>query len=323
VGFVQEFLRGSVPVLLGLSIPVLCTLLWFAHIHDSGALLYTSFTYPARVVSELPQQDRSGTLLLSLQWFAGNFAPLLALGFVGASLALSSCVDVFVINLVLWIIAGFVVILLQKYSWWEYHFFLLLVPLGILSVKALDECWGKLAQGLTVSRRQRWLVVVFLLLLFSPVLDSWAMLGFRLAHHRFALSPDDRLRFQARLNPVYATVSKEVGFLLRSDSLRGDIFVFGDPRYYYLAHRNQAVAINGAMPELLLPQQWRELTAELAAAEPPYIYVAADQVDFQESRAPEILQFINEKYSILHSNDVGTWYILRASNANPSNANQR
>ena len=180
-GLASELLRGCWPILMGALLPLLVVLCLFASLHDVGPLLYTAFTYPLQVMTELPKEDRIGTLLTGLQWFLGNFAPLLALGFIGAWLSLVRCRDVMSVNLVLWVVVGVFVILLQRYSWWDYHYLLVLVPLGILSAKGVEGAWERLPPGHIPARAwsERVFVLVALLLLFSPVLDSWAMLGLR------------------------------------------------------------------------------------------------------------------------------------------------
>jgi hypothetical protein len=310
--FAGELLHGILPILMGALIPALVVLLWFARMNDLGPLLYTTFKYPLLVARELPKLDRTGALLTGFQWFLGNFAPLVALGFVGGWLAFVRSADLMTINLGLWVVVGFGLILLQRYSWWEYHYFLLLVPLSILTVKAIEIVWDALRARRAVSRspREQLAFAIFLTMLFSPVLDSWTMLGLRLARHKFALAPAERLRFQRSLNPAYESATTSVAFLSQQSSLPGDIFVFGSPVYYRMAGRNQAVAIVGSMPDLLLPEQWTELKEQLAKALPPYIYVADDQVEFQKTRAPGMVQFINNNYRFLHTDCAGTWYIL-------------
>ena len=313
-----EFLNSAWPVLIGVFLPLLAVVGWFALRHNLNPLLYAWFIYPLKVAAELPKMDRSGTLLNSLQWFFGNFASLLMLGFIGAWAALSRRRDVMTITLVLWVVAASFVILIQKYSWWEYHYFLLLIPLGILAGKGIEQIWefGRAAKGSPEGfalddRRRRLVFALALAFLFSPILDSWAMLGLRLARHSFAITTENRLKFQEGVNPFYASVAEDVTFLSQPGAAQGDIFIFGDPRYYYLSGRNQAIAQNGANPDIMLPGQWREMETQLAQARPPYVYVATDQVEIQRAHAPALLQFLGQNYQALRTRESGTWYVRR------------
>ena len=137
------------------------------------------------------------------------------------------------------------------------------------------------------------------------------MLGLRLVRHGFAISTENRLRFQEGVSPVYASVADDVKFLSQPGAAQGDIFVFGDPRYYYLSGRNQAIAQNGANPDIMLPGQWRDMETQLAQARPPYVYMASDQVDIQRAHAPGLLQFLSQNYQTLRTRESGTWYVRR------------
>ncbi len=302
-----------VPICLGLLISIGLTVAYFARIHDLANLIYATWDFPREAARELPWKQRIGQLLVGFQWFLDRFAPLLALGFVGAWASLRRSRDPLTINLVLWLGAGLFVIILQRYSWWDYHYMLLFVPLGILASKGIEVLWIHLRDSGTFLARPhlRFALVAALVLLFSPIASSWAMEALQLAHHHFALSADDRIKLQGKIDSYYATAHEEVGFLLLPDSLPGDIFVFGDPVFYLMSERNQAIPFNGWSPDTLLREQWKAVEKDLARAQPPYIFVARD---FEIS--PAVIQLIGRKYDVLHTSPDGVWYILREAKRN-------
>lgn len=306
-------------ILIGAFLPALAVFLWFLEAHSVRSLMYASFVYPFEAIRQLQPQQRTGTLVLSLQWFISSFAALIALAFSTAYMTIAKHKDIFSLNLVVWIVVGFGVIMIQRYSWWEYHFFILLTPLGILATKAIDDAWiaitalvNSRAFGFTSRLRTRRIVFTSCVtLLFSPVLGSSAVLSMYLIRHHFARTEKDRITFQGKVNPVYQIIGTDVSFLSDQNSLKGDIFVFGDPRYYYLAGRDQAIPLNGDNPEIMIPEQWMQMEQDLARTLPVYVYLS-DYLSGDQSRyAHAIVTIINEHYEPLRRSATGTWYMAR------------
>jgi hypothetical protein len=71
-----------------------------------------------------------------------------------------------------------------------------------------------------------------------------------------------------------------------------------------------AVAINGWSPEVLLPDQWATLLADLETSRPVYIFVQHQQVPMIRDRGPEFLAFVEDHYIALSESEIGTWYEL-------------
>ncbi|MFX0201267.1 MAG: hypothetical protein ACFFCW_34550 [Candidatus Hodarchaeota archaeon] len=311
----QEKLRAALiriggPIMSGVLSPLLIALAYFAWHKALNILYLTSFEYPVRMVNEISYPGKIQTLIQGLQFFIYNFAPLMALGFIGAYTSLNRRIDLLTLNLVLWVVLGLGVILLQRLSWWEYHYFLLFVPLGILGAKGLDFLWRNLKTigPLITSRRGSTIVAISLALLFTPVFGALGIKALYLTTHGFALKREQRLKFQAKINDTFRALLAEVKFLSEENYLSGDIYVFGDPLVYFLSGRGQAVPIHGWAAEFFLPEQWIQLKEQLAEALPPYIFVATSYLDLVLKRSPG--QLIQEKYRVLHKSDVGVWYVL-------------
>jgi hypothetical protein len=311
--FFSTLIRISVPVVLGMAAPLLIVLGYFASNNTVGLLYWTFFEYPAQLMRDPPYTN---PVINGLRWLVSQFTPLLVLGFVGAFISLTNPRDrLLTLNFLLWSVVGLVVILLQRFSRWEYHYLLLFVPLGILSVKALDILWEQMkAFGPRVnSWGSRMAVIVGLVLLFSPVLNSLAKKSLDLARHGFALTREQRLQYHRSSSSAYLEALAEVRFLSEPGSLPGDIYIFGDPTYYLLSGRHQAIALNGWGPELWLPSQSMRLTAQLSQACPPYIFNGMGNLISE--RSPGTARFIEDNYRALRTSKQGVWYVLKENGA--------
>jgi hypothetical protein len=311
----KAIIRIGMPTLAGMLLPLAIVLVYFAWFGTLGLLKYTYFEYPSRAMAELPGR-RIGSLASSMLWFLGSFTPLTALAFVWAYATLSKrrgllAAPLIFINLVLWLILGLCVIVVQRLSWWDYHYMLLLVPLGILAAKGLDILWAQTKEAKPTLSSGKGLVGVVLSvgLLFSPFVASLTRKGLYLAYFGLAYGRERRLSYQSEISSSYKTILSEVEFLSKPESLPGDVFIVGNPVYYYLSGRDQAVASNGWMPELYLSEQWNQLIDELSEASPPYIFIASEYVDLVPARSPRTIHFIEENYRVLRSSNAGVWYV--------------
>jgi hypothetical protein len=300
------------PLLCGLMTPLVLMTLYFAYHHAVGELGYALFTYPSQAVTSIqnPVPDR---LINGLKWFLLNFSPLIALSVVGAFRDLRMRFDHFTVGLLLWVVSGLGVILIQKLSWWEYQYMLLFPPLGILAVKGIDAIWSALIKGSVIPgsiRGRRLVAASALLALFSPLLMSLALKGYKLFHYRFALSAGRRSAYQDDLSPAYRAAREDVSLLSGPDSLPGSIFVSGNPVHYLLSGREQAIASNGWMLELFLPEQWRQLEREMSVTHPSYIFVANEYASLINDRSPKFTALLKEHYTVGNQTSSGTWYAL-------------
>jgi hypothetical protein len=316
----STLMRIGVPVTLGMALPLLIVVGYFASNNTLGLLYWTSFTYPAQLMRDPPY---SNSIVGGLRWLITQFAPLMALGCIGAYISLTTRRDrLLTVNLVLWVVLGLGVILLQRFSRWEYHYLLLFVPLGILSTKALDILWEQIKGlgPLTRSRMGRMAGILSLALLFSPVFYSLAVKSRDLAANGFALTREQRLQYQRSSSKAYLDVLEEVGVLSEPGSLPGDIYIIGDPLYYLLSGRNQAIALSGWGPELWLPSQSMRLTEQLTQACPPYIFNAMGNLISERSLGTA--RFIDENYHVLRRSNRGIWYILKGNREHPCGVNR-
>lgn len=159
----KALFRTVLPVVFGLAILLAAVFAYFAR-HDALAVVnYTFFEYPVQAVTAFADRNRLTVLKEGLHWFITTFLPLIILLFVWALAALKGLkasnkslsgglmnrirqMDLTSVNLILWLLAGFGIVLAQRLSWWEYHYLLLLVPLGILAAKGIEALWEQAAR---------------------------------------------------------------------------------------------------------------------------------------------------------------------------------
>lgn len=311
---IKVFARLIVPITLGALVPLVASLIYFAAFDTLAFVNYAYFEYPARAVRELPRVEID-RLINALRWFLAWSAPLIALGFLGACASIYRRKESLYLNLLLWFIIGLGVILIQRLSWWEYHFMLLFVPLGVLATKGLDVVWQALKENVTSfsSSRVRILAALTVALLFVPVMMSLSLKSLAFARAGFTLRKERRLAYQAKISQTYDTALKETAFLAEPNSLPGGIFIGGNPAYYYLSQREQAIASNGWMLELFLPEQWRALNEEISRARPAYILIAPEYIELIPQRSPETQALLDANYRVLRRTNAGVWYELRSA----------
>ena len=318
----RQFFRCSFPVVLGVLAPLLLVCAYFAWRGGLNDLYFTSFVWPVRALG-MPLAG-PGRFHTGMEFFIDGFAPLLALGFLGAWWSWRQRVDIVTINLLLWIVVGAAAILIQRRSWWPYHYMLLFVPLGILGTRGVECLW----QQLQVSRvaefaNQRRRALMFaLILLFSPVIYPIFTDTLLLAAYRFAATSKWRRDFQKRYaNSQYPGVLAETAFLSKPDSLPGPIYVGGSPLFYFLSGRQPAIALSYGLDDLL-PEQWIAFHKQLTEARPSYLFLYPEFHHWIQTSSPQTLRFIDENYRVLHSSATGTWYVLKGAEASTASEGQ-
>jgi len=302
------FIKANIWIIIGLLVPLLTVLCYFAWNKSLMILVKTFFVYPPLMIEET-QGPGIWRLIDGLKWFIFHFAPVIALAVIGSYISLTSRRDFIKVNLILWIITGFGVILIQRLSWYEYHYFLLFIPFGILACFALDLFWSNLksVEPSGVSWKGIVAVIMSLVVLFSPLLAPYAKRGFQLVHD--VVIQKDLRKYQSRYSKTYADILSDVQFLSKPGSLSGDIYVCGDPRIIFLSGRGQAIPINGWALEIYVPELWEILTKQLIESLPPYIFVDNFYRPIIEKKSQKLFNFIKNNYKMTSKNEEGVWYV--------------
>ena len=305
----KTLVQMGIAIACGISLPLLIVLGYFAHAGSLKLLYQTFIEYPPRIVSELPKPG-IGRLLKGLFWWVTRFAPLISLSGIFVYHTLKRPKDLLTQLLISWLVFGFGSILIQRQNWWPYHYLLLFVPLGLLAGKGIEI-------GLRSPFKGRWrsllwserIVVLSIFLLIALTTVSIPKRGITLAQYNFALTSSDRLAYQSRISSDYAEALQETTFLKQPDSKPGDIYVCGQPLFYYLSGRSQAVPLNAWSLEFFLTEQWSQLRSQLDTARPAYIFVASSYTDLIDQH-PLITDLLTTRYRQIRRSSSGVWYIL-------------
>ena len=307
-------------IAVGAALPLGASAAYFAA-HDALAIAWwTSFVYPVVVLREA-HEPRLHTLYLSARWFVLHWAPVIGAAVVGFARVRRFWSDRFTLGLASWLVLAAGVLLVQRLSYWPYHFLIFIVPLAAFAGPGLGLLGRMLESRWPSAIGRPALAAVLALIAFAPSLGPWAAQALAIARDGFALSPAAFQRELDRSNPggVYPKIRAEVAFLGEPGAIPGAIWVVGNPLYYWLSGRDQAVARNGAsFIDYASAEEWSRITASLEAAKPAYIYVHDEYGAFlpkRRDRAASFLALIGGEYQTVRRSAHGTWYARGAAGA--------
>lgn len=315
--WIVSLLQTIWPLAIGLILPLLPVLIYWYSQGLIDDMVYALITYPPLVVQEKHARPLIG-LGFSMGWFIRQFLPLLLLASAGIYPALRRS-TLLTTQLFVWLVLGFMKLLLQNQSWWTYHFLLLLVPVAvfaalgmqwIVSTVRMPEHWAFpyrqfLKIGLTACLT--WLVVANLLTL-SVVAGLMLQTGLpttAAAQRAYQLRYFPAYPVVNKITPLYQSMQAIAQFVQQPNSVPGDIYVIGNPAIYWLSDRRQAIPHNGWSPEMILQSQWSQVILALRQNQPGYIYVEKTT----EKSIPENFNaFLSQSYRAVQQSDFGTWY---------------
>ncbi len=207
-----------------------------------------------------------------------------------------------------WLAAGAVAILVQDESWWQYHFLLLLPPLGILATFGIAAVAGRV--WTTGRRGLVWLALCGVAAYIAVPLPQGAVdTALRIFRERPFASQATLERYRAASSTEYAAAQRDAAFLTHAATRPRDIYVFGNPLIYVLARRGQAVGMNGWALPLYTPGLWERLNAQLASAAPPYVFVQSGlSKKLVALRSPATAAFLAADYVTVQKIADGTWF---------------
>jgi hypothetical protein len=290
------------PLIAGAIVPiaVAAAYLWsIGSLDEAWAIALYVISVPGEMAAS-SQRMRSSTL-----WFAKRFALVGELVVVAAiGVILKWRRGPIVVGSVVWVVAGFITIVLQNW-WWQYHYLVILVPLAILAAIGVD---------LLAERAPRWAQIAFVGL--GAVTLAWSAGTYfaadvqRLAQHGF-----DPVVWGESYTP-WAKAKPEADFLEERLPEGGSVYVFGDPLILYLTENHYAISMHSWGAEAWNAGLWERAASELAAARPDLIYVNTFYVAFVRDHSPAITQMLQDHYANRRSTVEGTWYeLLPASGA--------
>ncbi len=312
--------------LLGLLIPIALVIFYFAQNNALGDLWYTTFVYPYdAVITITTMENRDQVLKNGLEWFFKSYFPVISLTlifllfnikslFIGwrykEKLALRRENFLFT-NLVTWAFSGFAVILIQRLSWWEYHYSLLMVPLGILAVKGVEKLFVEIKASAKLRPKTPAYIftAVIIMVLFVPtarrlmnkIRQSSQIEMIKIGNRQFGVTGDAAAD--------YKSISADTAFLT-TENPRAAIFVVSNPLYYYLSDSPPVFSSNGAMSDMFTDFEWKRLDREMSEKLPKYIFLETRWIQTITEESPTFMNTVNKNYSIYATGDRGSFYKL-------------
>lgn len=304
------FRRVWLPVAAGVVLVLAAVAAKFWYDGALGELLWTAFIYPPQALATAPP---AGFLRLaeSLMFFGTYYAVWIGFIVFAGIMWWREERDLLTSLLFVWLVLGLGLILIQRFSWWQYHFVNLFAPAGILGVRGMSDLIRLLARDST----SKYAGAMFLsIALAFPLVGSLAVpAGQKVRAYLKVFVTDHRdvADFKRMVSHDYAAIEHSVRFLNDKAALRGPVYVFGDPLYYYLSGRKPALPTTGWAWAYYLRSQWDELPAQLDAARPPYLYIDKQNRDLIDKRNDGLHALIEKQYLALLKDHEGAWYILR------------
>ncbi len=302
----------------GALVPLLATLTYLLEKHLGPEVYWSFVTHPGDAAAQTAVEPQR--LFYAARFWILSWQPALVLAAIGMGEALRRRVDQMDAALCAWLVAGLMLIVMQLISWWEYHFFLVFVPAGLLAARGLQAA----SQALRLSiepgafRLRHMMAAMALILLFTPQLVPAARHTASVWTSRpLPLSREGIIVYHASHYPEYASIRERTAFLREPGSHRGAIYVFDLPVYYLYAGRHPAIPW---IAPWFHPtdRPWKHLLEDLNDARPPYVRVAAAALQAIIGHRPSlrndvagIVPFIESRYKVLSQDEDGTWYIRR------------
>jgi hypothetical protein len=181
-------------VAVGMALPLTPTVAYFALQGGLDELVWTTFVYPWQAVAVPGATQSLLHLARSVWWFGWSFLPVCLLALLGLWRVLRHGRTQFDNLALVWLVLGSVVILMQRSSWWTWHFLLLIVPLGLFGGRGVDwirEQW--------VSLRVTYRSMFALAIVVAMIPASYAMAAktVPLLANDLALTSHGRLQYES------------------------------------------------------------------------------------------------------------------------------
>ena len=304
-GLADLLLKRLIPAILG-GLTIVASVLWlFWSQGNLDELLWTSLEYPPLAISSAP--PASVTRLITATAFFSQFT-LIWLPFVGFSLWMwlrGNTPKVIQLTWI-WLLAMMAFFLIQRFSWWQYHTLLFLVPYGILGVFGLDAMLKAFFPA--NANRQPLLAGVCLFVFAASLFGPFVKRAEILMHHKL-VSGKGLHGFQQKVSEQFGKQYKSSAFVRRHSALPGPIYVFGNPSVYRYAERDVAHPIVGSSWEYYLPEQIEDILSTLLEKQVPYVFVGIED-DKIFAHSPRISRFLREHYWIIRRDEAGKWFVL-------------
>lgn len=325
---VRSVIRTWAAFTLGVVVTLGVVALVFAVFGALHALLWSSFVYPSLAFREISQglvpAAPVSRLVKGMIWYLAIFAPWLPFivpALFGMRRPDEPAEPALSRMMLIWLIGGMAIIVMQRFSWWTYHFMLLFTPTAVLCVRGIDVVMHRAQTFLGQDRSTRALALLLvtpaLLAAVPPAAEELRQASRMWSHEpyyetEYAFYHGDSIdRYHQRKSEEYRAILPIAQFLRQPDSLPGPIYIIGNPLIYLFSGRQQALPVHGWSWQMMTTQQWQELPKEIERFRPVYVFVDTMFLPVIEQRNPAVLETILSMYAVDHETPMGIWYRLK------------
>ncbi len=292
-GLRNIFVAQLPPMVIGFAIPI-AIFLHYVFIHQIESLVFDIFfKIPTQVIG-LGDQVRPERLWESIKWFGKAMVVFLILAIIGVFLVTKKESHFFSM-MIGWGIVGFIVILLQKTSWWSYHFQLLYVPVALFSVLGLDYLLHHLLTYVELNNSPKKIPILLIILTF-------------ITYKQFNLLQRSMYSENYAGSIGYDYAKNDAFSVLRILKEQDTIYVCGNPRKYSITSRLPELSTNGWILEYYLDYQWNNFYKEFKEKPPTYLFIDNEYEKMIPAKQPNLWSLINTMYEQLSIEENGVWY---------------
>lgn len=291
--FIHIIKKQLPPLMLGFMLPVSVFIGYIVHFQIEHLIVDIFFKIPASVIG-LTDQINPNRLYLSIAWFGRKMVLLALLATIGVFITPKKELHFFGM-IIAWGIVGLWVILMQKTSWWSYHFQLLYVPIGFFAAVGLDFVLYHVLLAINLRKPlvTSVVVVAFLAMAFD---NQYAALRQGIASTNYTkLDSFDYAKDDA---------TNIIPIIKPEDS----IFICGNPRMYVLTSHLPELSTNGWILEYYLDFQWENFYREFRQKPPTYLFVKNDYDRLIETKSEQLWKLILDEYQEIDTVENGKWY---------------
>jgi hypothetical protein len=203
---------------------------------------------------------------------------------------------------------------LQRFGW-DYYYLLLNVPIGICAAFGIDELVSAFKERNNFQNRisPKIIFLICLSLIFAAKFHAFARKSIWFTKFDFAINEQADFQYKVKMDGYYGEIDSNVNFL-KKDAKTDEIYVFGNPLYYYLSKCEPAIPYYATW---FLPTKsiWENLIYSLKKKKPLYIFVEHDSMDemrrisdFGEFYHTETYKFLESDYNNITELKAGSWF---------------
>ncbi|MBL8498631.1 MAG: hypothetical protein JNK39_12515 [Nitrosomonas sp.] len=291
--FIHIIKKQLPPMIVGFMLPLSVFIGYIVHYQIEHLVVDIFFKIPASVIGLTDQIDPS-RLYSSVSWFGKRMALLALLAAIGVLITPRKELHFFGM-IISWGVVGLFVILMQKTSWWSYHFQLLYVPIGLFAALGLDFVIYHTLQAINFR---------------TPAVTGFIVISFvaMAFNNQYAALKQGMLSTNYTKLDSFDYARDDAANIIPMIKPEDSIFICGNPRMYVLTSHLPELSTNGWILEYYLDFQWEDFYTEFRNKPPTYLFVKNDYDRLIESKSEKLWQVILTEYREIDTVENGKWY---------------